>query len=100
MANGSAAQKTNDFGAYSKKLYGDKILSDTPGGKDGIKCFALCACRDELNQSVEPFLLRTYTHPLDGKKKKRWHYHQEQDEKGLSDKENTCDKDEKNNNEK
>ena len=61
---GSAIEDQNNVHSYAKMLYGEKNLLDTVD-KD-IKCFAIAVSRDEEETNkYEPFLLRTYNHPLD-----------------------------------
>jgi predicted acylesterase/phospholipase RssA len=63
LMTGSAAKDTNDIRAASRHFYGEKWLSDVPD--NGIRCFAVSACRNEEGTGIDPFLLRTYEHPLD-----------------------------------
>ena len=63
LMTGSAVKSTNDIRAAAKHHYGEKSLTDV--ADNGIKCFAVSVCRDESSKDIEPFLLRTYAHPLD-----------------------------------
>jgi hypothetical protein len=59
VRTGSGFKDTNDVCSYGKMKYSEKSLIDNVSG---LKCFALSTCRDESNKSIEPFLLRSYTH--------------------------------------
>jgi hypothetical protein len=61
LLTGSGSKETNNICSYSKMLYGGKSLSNNEND-NGLKCFALSACQDEIDKSIEPFLLRSYTH--------------------------------------
>jgi hypothetical protein len=59
LRTGSGFKDTNDICSYRNMLYGEKSLIDDVSG---LKCFAISACCDGSNKSIEPFLLRSYTH--------------------------------------